>query len=83
MKRTTDDTTPDLAEPSAFDTEKQPQTIRPATKKHVSAIQSDGLRLQDVRIWAWMTSREDGDDDYRVENDDANAIRFLHDFVFV
>ena len=43
----------------------------------------DGLRLQDVRIWAWMTSREDGGDDYRVEDDDANAIRFSNDFVFV
>ena len=30
-----------------------------------------------------MSSREDGDDDYRVEDDAANAIRFLNDFVFV
>ena len=71
--RTTDDTTPYLAEPSAFDTQKQPQTIRTATKKYVSASQSGRLRLRDVRIWAWMSSREDGDDDYRVEDD---AIRF-------
>jgi hypothetical protein len=30
-----------------------------------------------------MSSREDGDDDYRVEDDAANAIRFLNDFGFV
>jgi hypothetical protein len=49
----------------------------------VSASQSGRLRLRDVRIWAWMSSREDGDDDYRVEDDAANAIRFLNDFGFV
>ena len=81
--RATDDTTPYLAEHNAFDTQKQPQTIRTATKKYVSASQSGRLRLRDVRIWAWMSSREDGDHEYRVEGDAANAIRFLNDFGFV
>ena len=41
---------------------------------------SDGLRLQDGRMWLWMTSLEDNDDDCHAEDEGAYAIRFLYDF---
>ena len=32
---------------------------------------SDGLRLQDGRMWLWMTRREDDDDDCHAEDEGA------------
>ena len=32
----------------------------------------DGLRLQDGRMWLWMTSLEDNDDDCHAENEGAS-----------
>ena len=40
----------------------------------------DGLRLQDGRLWLWMTSREDNDDDCYAEDEGAYAIRFPYEF---
>ena len=31
-----------------------------------------GLRVQDGRIWPWMTSREDDDDDCHAEDEGAS-----------
>ena len=39
----------------------------------------DGLRLQEGRMWLWMTRREDDDDDGHAEDEGACASRFLYD----